>query len=385
MSMRVLLSVPPSVLNSQPSVERILTAEQHRVFFTSNPKGSRPGSGAGTTWLLKACYLSKQKSTTTVIANASVKEEGDDKKFMNYRRLPSYAPFGKALAPIPVFRSSRGQSCDQTLLDVQMPLYEEVMRRAPPQLRTLVSCGDVLILLDQPLPPIPQDTDVVCYGIQKEADVLGKHGVFFMNRDTPDELEMMLQKPSLKEVHEYASGREAVMDIGLWLLIDRAVEVLRQRSIVESYLKEQSDKCGLKEYDLYIDFGMALGKRPLRDDAFIQELRVEIITIRDARFFHYGTTEELITSTFTIQNTLRNSDGSMQGTVSRHPATFSQNAIIHIPLTEEKRFVWIENSEISSGWTLEHHSGITAVPRNTWKLHVPAYVCIGVVPVRRGG
>ncbi|ORC83601.1 putative fucose kinase [Trypanosoma theileri] len=397
MPMRVLLSVPPSLPASHSSVERILTAQQHRVFFTSDPKGSRLGSGGGTTWLLEACYRSEQESSTVEIA---AEKECDDKKFMNWlskepriivhsggqsRRLPSYGPCGKVLAPIPVFRSSRGQRCDQTLLDVQMPLYEEVMRHAPSQLRTLITCGDVLILLDQPLPPIPEDTDVVCYGIQKEVDVLRKHGVFFMNRDTPDELETMLQKPTLKEIQEYAEGREAVMDIGLWLLSDRAIEVLRQRSTTESNLNKSNDTSHLKEYDLYSDFGMALGKHPLRDDALIQTLRVKIITLREARFFHYGTTEELITSTFAIQNTLRHSDGSIELAVSRHPATFTQNAIIHIPLTEEHRLMWIENSEISSGWTLEHHSVITGIPRNTWKLHVPAYVCIDVVPVRHDG
>ena len=34
------------------------------------------------------------------------------------RRLPAYAPAGKLLMPIPVFRWSRGQRLDQTLLDL---------------------------------------------------------------------------------------------------------------------------------------------------------------------------------------------------------------------------------------------------------------------------
>lgn len=47
------------------------------------------------------------------------------------RRLPGYAPSGKVLTPIPVFRWARGQRITQDLLSLQLPLYEEIMERAP--------------------------------------------------------------------------------------------------------------------------------------------------------------------------------------------------------------------------------------------------------------
>ena len=45
------------------------------------------------------------------------------------RRLPAYAASGKSLTPIPVFRWARGQRIDQTLLDLQVPLYEKMLER----------------------------------------------------------------------------------------------------------------------------------------------------------------------------------------------------------------------------------------------------------------
>ncbi|EAN87217.1 fucose kinase, putative, partial [Trypanosoma cruzi] len=144
--MRLLLSVPLSVCEAHGAVKRLLYSDLYNTFFTCDPKGSHLGSGGGTSWLLERCYQSER--------NDSMKTEDDD-DFEGWllreqriiihsggqsRRLPSYGPCGKLLLPVPVFRWSRGQTCDQTLLDLQMPLYEEVMRRAPSHLRTLVSC-----------------------------------------------------------------------------------------------------------------------------------------------------------------------------------------------------------------------------------------------------
>ncbi|KEG07545.1 putative fucose kinase [Trypanosoma grayi] len=396
--MRVLLSVPLSASTAQAALQKGLLSQHHNVFFTSDPQGSHLGSGAGTAWLLEACYRADQNDEENHNNNNTGSHE--TASFLRWlarepriivhsggqsRRLPAYGPCGKVLAPIPVFRWSRGQTCEQTLLDLQMPLYKEVMRRAPPHLRTLVSCGDVLILRGQPLPPVPHDADVVCYGIQKETDMLRRHGVFFMNRETPEELEVMLQKPLLQEINEFSAKRQCVMDIGLWLLSDRAVEVLRQRSMERSGVDQPQSACGWREYDLYSDFGAALGHRPLRDDPLVRQLRVKVVTLHEARFFHYGTTTELIDSTFVIQNTVRDDDSLLQAMVSCHPSVFCQNACIRAPIIEDQRQLWIENSEVSAGWSLQHQSVITGVPRNEWKLHVPARTCVDVVPVRQGG
>ena len=75
------------------------------------------------------------------------------------RRIPAYASSGKVLTPIPVLRAERGQKIDQTLLDLQMPLYEQILQSAPNSIHTLIASGDVMIKAEDPI-SIP-DADVV--------------------------------------------------------------------------------------------------------------------------------------------------------------------------------------------------------------------------------
>src|SRR6185295_8844431 len=49
------------------------------------------------------------------------------------RRLPAYAPIGKLLMPIPVFRWARGQRLDQTLLDLAVPESSRGLAAAGPR------------------------------------------------------------------------------------------------------------------------------------------------------------------------------------------------------------------------------------------------------------
>ena len=45
---------------------------------------------------------------------------------------------------IPVFRWARGQRLSQNLLSLQLPLYEQIMEKAPSSLHTLIASGDVI-------------------------------------------------------------------------------------------------------------------------------------------------------------------------------------------------------------------------------------------------
>ena len=60
------------------------------------------------------------------------------------------------------------------------------------------------------------------------------------------------------------------MDIGIWILSDRAIEVLMKRS-----LKEGTN--AINYYDLYSDYGLALGEHPKTKDEEINELSVAIL------------------------------------------------------------------------------------------------------------
>lgn len=289
------------------------------------------------------------------------------------RRLPGYAPSGKILTPIPVFRWARGQRLSQNLLSLQLPLYERIMKKAPESLHTLIASGDVYIRANQPLQEIPE-VDVVCYGLWVEPSLAKNHGVFVSSRKSPDTLDFMLQKPSLETLGELAGSHLFLMDIGIWLLSDKAVRLLMKHSYTE-------DGKAMKAYDLYAEFGLALGKNPRITDSELNQLSVAILPLPGGEFYHYGTSRELISSTLAVQNLVRDQRAIMQRKVKPHPAMFVQNAVLHQKLTAENSELWIENSYIGENWTLRGQQIITGVPENNWNLSLPEGVCVDVVPV----
>ena len=121
--MKKLLSLPPNLVNCFHEIKQ---ADHNEWFCTSDPIGARLGSGGGTTWLLESAHradntnipfeewLSKEKRILLHAGGQS-------------RRLPGYAPSGKILTPIPVFRWARGQKLSQDLLSLLLHLYERIM------------------------------------------------------------------------------------------------------------------------------------------------------------------------------------------------------------------------------------------------------------------
>ena len=367
--MKKLLSLPPNLVDSFHAIEHVSAEEW---FCASDPVGARLGSGGGTTWLLEA-------SRRNEAPGVSMEEWlGQEKRILLHaggqsRRLPGYAPSGKILTPIPVFRWARGQRLSQNLLSLQLPLYERIMQKAPESLQTLIASGDVYIRANQPLQEIPE-VDVVCYGLWVEPSLAKNHGVFVSSRKSPDILDFMLQKPSLETLGELAGSHLFLMDIGIWLLSDKAVRLLRKHSYTE-------DGEAMKAYDLYAEFGLALGKNPRITDSELNQLSVAILPLPGGEFYHYGTSRELISSTLAVQNLVRDQRAIMQRKVKPHPAMFVQNAVLHQKLTAENSELWIENSYIGENWTLRSQQIITGVPENNWNLSLPEGICVDVVPI----
>ena len=201
--MKKLLSLPPNLVDSFHDVTGLSREE---YFCTNDPVGHKLGSGGGTTWLLQAawnveCGMWNEDTHSATFAEWLARE----KRILLHaggqsRRLPSYAPSGNILTPVPVLRWERGQKLSQDLLSLQLPLYEQMMQMAPEGIHTMVVSGDVLVRTSQPLQPIP-DADVVCYGLWLDASVAKNHGVFVSSRKSPQVLRHMLQKPS-KEVEK---------------------------------------------------------------------------------------------------------------------------------------------------------------------------------------
>ena len=222
-------------------------------FCTCDPVGHRLGSGGGTTWLLQACFEHDGAETFDHWL-------ASEKRILIHaggqsKRLPSYAVSGKVLMPLPVFRWERGQKLSQNLLSVQLPLYEKMMAQAPDTIHTMIVSGDVLIRASQSLQPIPE-ADVICYGLWLDASVAKNHGVFVSSRQSPTVLKQMLQKPSVQTLRELQKDHYYLTDIGVWLLSDKAVRLLMARS--------GADEKTLHSYDLYSEFGCALGTDPIR-------------------------------------------------------------------------------------------------------------------------
>lgn len=369
--MKKLLSLPPNLVECFHDIEK---ADRSEWFCTSDPIGSKLGSGGGTAWLLKACM--EEENTEKGLTEWLTTE----KRILLHaggqsRRLPAYAPSGKILTPIPVFRWGRGQKLTQNLLSLQLPLYEKIMEKAPENLHTLVASGDVYIRATQPLQEIPE-ADVVCYGLWVDPQLAKNHGVFVSSRKTPDQLDFMLQKPSVEELGTLMKDYLFLMDIGIWLLSDRAVELMVKRS-------EKEGKIGF--YDMYSEFGPALGQHPRLHDEELTQLKVAILPLPGGEFHHYGTSREMISSTLAIQNCVTDQRAIIHRKVKPHPAIFIQNARVDCSLTADNAEVWIENSHVGQGWKLHSRNIITGVPCNNWNLEVLEGICIDVVPMGKGG
>lgn len=130
------------------------------MVLLQRPHRQQTRSGGGSVWLLEEAYRASGTKQTIDEWIAS------ERRLLLHaggqsRRLPAYAPSGKVLTPIPVYRWERGQKLSQNLLQLQIPLYERLMEAAPDTLHTMIVSGDVLIRTSQTLPKLPE-ADVVC-------------------------------------------------------------------------------------------------------------------------------------------------------------------------------------------------------------------------------
>lgn len=372
--MKTLLSLPPNLVEC---FYDITNANRKEWFCTSDPKDRKLGSGGGTAWLLKECIENDSDNQQIDWLQNLPSWLADEKRILLHaggqsRRLPSYAPSGKVLTPIPIFRWGRGQRLTQNLLSLQLPLYNRIMQKAPGSLHTLIASGDVYIRASKPLQEIPE-ADVVCYGLWVDPELAKNHGVFVSRRDNPERLDFMLQKPSVAELGKLMRDYLFLMDIGIWLLSDRAVELLVKHSV------KADGSIGF--YDMYTDFGKALGDHPSIIDEELNSLSVAILPLPGGEFHHYGTSREMISSTLAVQNSVIDQREIMHLKVKPHPSIFVQNTKVEYKLTSDNQEVWIENSHVGPKWKLHSKNIITGVPDNDWELNIADGVCIDVVPI----
>lgn len=389
-TMKYILSLPPNLV---PTFHRLENKDPGQWFVTSDPHGTRLGSGGGTAHALDASRR-QDRGEEGVPAPATGRGVGDvadwlarEKRIIIHagglsRRIPSYAPSGKILTPLPVFRWSRGQNLQQKLLDLQVPLFERIMGSASARANTLITSGDVLIWNEGPIPEIPE-ADVVCFGIWTEPAKATHHGVFFLERDQSGTLAFMLQKPSTEKIIELSSRYDELIDIGVWLLSDKAIALLMKKCGWRD--ADQAFAGGAPDYyDLYSDFGPGLGSRPAVHDEDVNALTTAVVALDRGEFYHFGTTHELIESSVSLQNRVLNQRAIWHRKIKPHPAIFVLNAVTEVPFTADNQYVWIENAHIGPRWKLGKNQMITGVPANDWALDVPDGVCLDIIPVSDG-
>ena len=369
--MKKLLSLPPNLVSCFHKVTGLSPEEW---YCTNDPVGRKLGSGGGTAWLLRSCYEAENQGEdfdTWLAADRRLLLHAGGQS----RRLPAYAPSGKVLTPIPVFRWERGQSLSQDLLSLQVPLYQRIMDQAPASLRTMVVSGDVYIRATEALQPIP-DVDVVCYGLWLGPEIAKDHGVFVSSHQSPEELKCMLQKPSMQTLGQLQKEHFYLTDIGIWLFSDHAVKVLMKRAMKDGEVIN---------YDMYGEFGCCLGTDPVMADEEVNTLRVAILPLPGGEFYHFGTSHEIVSSTLAIQNLVNDQREIMHHSLKPHPSMFLQNSQVAVKIREDNQQLWVENSCVGAQWQLANHHIITGVPTNDWSVHLTSGQCVDIVPIGENG
>ena len=220
----LLLSLPPNMCGHLENCE---PAVAERAYSTFDPPGQQLGSGGGTAYVLEQAWRDSGKGSFSQWLDDSGKliiHGGGES-----RRLPPYAAPGKLFIPMPVFRWSLGQRLDQTLLDVAEPTLQKMAGAASENARVMVASGDVLVRLDGKLPEIP-DADVVFFGLWVKPEEAQNFGVMFCDPDSPDKLVTFLQKPTPDAIREKSRNSAFLIDVGIWLLSERAVNCLMKKS-----------------------------------------------------------------------------------------------------------------------------------------------------------
>jgi len=372
--MRVLLSLPPKLSHDFHQIEN---KSPEDYFCTHDPIGAKLGSAGATVHIIESAWKDEQQDEDLnswlprqkrIIVHAGGQS----------RRLPAYAPSGKILTPMPLLSWARGQKYGQHLLDLQLPLLEALLKKAPSRLNTLIACGDALIRNSGKLPHLPE-VDVLCLGLWAKPELASRHGVFFTPRSNPNEWAFSLQKPSQKELLELSEEYYYLIDLGIWLLSDKAVKLLFKKCGWQEG-KEAFKQAHPDYYDLYGEFGLYLGNNPRLKDPEIQELSCAVVRLSEGEFYHFGRTDELIHSSIALRN-LHPVPEKQKIKSIKNPRVFTQNSRVDIPLNSFQDNIWIENSHVSEGWKLERRHMISGVPENEWKLNFQEDICLDIVPV----
>ena len=356
-----------------------------RAFATCDPPKSQLGSGGGTAHVLHQAWKAN------VNADANAPQEFSDwilngQKIVLHgggesRRLPAYAAIGKLLLPVPVLRWSRGQRLGQTLLDLNETFLNTAFEKSGESARVLIASGDVLLRSNEPIQDLP-DADVVLLGMWASPEVAQNYGVMFCDRLDPRKLTTFLQKPNPDEIRDRSREMAFLIDIGVWLLSERAVGCLMKKCGWQEKHNKFSEEELPNNYDLYGEWSQHFGSEPVSVDSDVSQLSVAVAPVKGGEFYHFGTTNDVIESMYALQNLVI--DQSRLGAVASlgQPKQFIQDSFFGAPLRrQENESLWVERSHIPETWKLGRRNMLTGVPKNEWQLKLEDGVCLDFVPV----
>ena len=364
---KYLLSMPEKAVEDFGSLKQL-----DNSFVSSDPKGQRIGSGGGTVHLLREAW---QVESNEISYEDWLEQE--NKCIIHgggqSRRLPAYSVQSKLLIPIPVHRWARGQSIDQCLIDLQLPFFNKLLEESAPSLNSLIASGDALVHTEQAIGKIPE-ADVVCIGLWSSIEKAKNHGVFFTDSKSPESLDFMLQKPNEETIQTLAHDKYFLIDAGIWLLSTKAQKILSQKS--------QNENGDLQFYDLYSDFGLALGQNASKKDDEINSLTCAVKILDEAKFLHFGTNEEIISSSQALQNETLNQKRLFNIHGQKHCDIFQQNCLVEQKFDKHNEEIWIENSFIPKSWSLSKQNVLTGIPKNHWELKLSEEQCLDIIPLK---
>jgi galactokinase/mevalonate kinase-like predicted kinase len=387
---QTLLTVPPALADFVRSSAHVKPSWLGRLggggtdtlFISADPAGQRLGSGGGTVNLLHEAWRATGRTQSLeewlCSSQKLVLHSGGES-----RRLPAYAAVGKAFLPLPSIEGLKPRLHDQVLADFQLPSYRQTLVEAGKAARVLVTSGDVWLDFDSTCVP-EVDADISGIGMRVTPEVAQHFGVYFVERkgrDTGSQarpIAFFLQKPSPAEITQHAVRYDFFVDTGMWLLSVKALQVLFARCGWSEKTQSFRSKNGLPTpLDLYTEVGAALGASakitPALSRAGFEKLSTSVVPLANARFYHLGSSRQLLESMEQLQWQALTPQKSFYIATRESPSEQLR------PKTPN----WVEGCSSASLPQLGGTSLITGLPSGAKISSVPPEVCVDVAPVDR--
>lgn len=350
----------------------------------SDPAGVRLGSGGGTVALLHRSWREARPRTSLdqwIRRHAKLVLHAGGES----RRLPAYAAVGKALLPGTSVGTAAAPSSrfDQVLADFQLPTYRQVLREAGDRCAMMVASGDVWLELD-PFQIPPVRSDICGIGMRVSPEVAQHFGVYFVakNGSAPTAsgarehpIAFFLQKPSPSDIYRHAARYDYFVDTGLWLFSAEAVHFLFRRCGWNPRSQSFATRDGIPAYlDLYTEIGAALGEHANAEPALKRlgwhALSRSVIPLEDARFFHVGSSRQLLESYEQI------------GGGPRQPSRTFSFATSPSAITNRSNLpVWLDAAGTEASWALDGLNIVSGHAPDCGPITLRQEQCLEIAPV----